>query len=43
MHVLLLAVSSAWAQEAVSLEIVKAGQVGTSNPGLILKIGRAHV
>jgi outer membrane protein OmpA-like peptidoglycan-associated protein len=40
MHVLLLAVSSAWAQEAVSLEIVKAGQVGTSNPGLILKMNQ---
>lgn len=40
MHALLFPLSVALAQDAVSLEIIKAGQVGTSQPGLILKMNQ---
>jgi outer membrane protein OmpA-like peptidoglycan-associated protein len=40
LQLLTLAIPAASAQDAVSLEIIKAGQVGTAAPGLVLKMNQ---
>src|SRR5687767_12332004 len=40
MHGIWMFVSAALAQDAVSLEVVKSGQVGTSKPALILHVNQ---